>query len=177
VFKNSSNVWDLVSLIDARSHAWSSDLPISPHVSLPDAGILGKNARLTAHGDAAELDDEAMACELESGEHVLLHHQGKPSGGDRIAHPLTEAVHREWLAVHGGEDRDELTIRCSERGEQVAMQRISSRRPVFCCITVILFSGVICDHAMGTTSERRCPVFKNSSNAKRCFVPSGHLLR
>ncbi len=49
-------------------------------------------------------------------------------------------------------------------------------RPVFCCVTAIVPS-LMCDHAICTTSERRCPVLRKSSNARRCFEPTGQRVR
>jgi len=57
---------------------------------------------------------------------------------------------------------------------------VKGDQQVSCCLPLRnrdLLSGVICDHAIRTTSDRRCPVFKNNSKAKRCLVLPDHFLR
>ena len=72
-----------------------------------------------------------------------------------MAQPLTETVHGERLAVHRREDRHVLALSSGERRQQVAMQRVSAAADRFSVASRNLVPGVICDHAMRTTSDRR----------------------
>jgi hypothetical protein len=46
----------------------------------------------------------------------------KSGASDRVAHPLAETIDREWLSVHGCDDRNVLALCRDQRSEQVAME-------------------------------------------------------
>jgi hypothetical protein len=55
-----------------------------------------------------------------------------------------------------------------KRREQVSMQWDQQLSACLLLCDGILFSGVMGNRAIRTTSDRRLPVFKNNSNARRC---------
>ena len=65
-----------------------------PEIGLADRGIVGQFLRRAAHADAAGLDDQAVACDLESRHHILLDQQDRDARAvdlqQRFAQPLDQ---------------------------------------------------------------------------------------